>query len=286
MIRITGENIIFNNNGIKISYDDIGPVGAPPVVFIHGFPLNKSMWELQAEMLKSNFRVISYDVRGYGESTGGDGAFTLEDLSNDLIALMDHLSLRKVVVCGQSLGGYVVLNSLQKYSDRFHAAVLCSVQCNSQSRFISDERLKMADRIGTYGLENYADEMTRQLFCRRSFVTRKEEVRAVRNMILKADPKTIYTTLNALSERRDMCSFLPEISIPVLIVSGHEDIVTPPAASEFLHFSIPGSERLLVEYSGHMANLENTHDFNQGLKRFIEAVCRHEQLSPHCVENR
>jgi 3-oxoadipate enol-lactonase len=285
-MRITGDNIIFNSGGARICYDDLGPGSAPPVIFIHGFPLNKSMWELQMEMLKSNFRVISFDLRGFGHTTTTNGSFSLEDLGNDLIALMDQLRIEKAVICGQSLGGYVALQALSQHAHRFHALALCSVQCNAQSRIISEERLRMADKIKTYGIESYADEMTRQLFCRRSLITRKEEVRSVRSMIINTAESAIIGALNAMAERKDMCSFLSGISIPVLIITGQEDVITPPSASEFLHFSIPGSQRIIIEYSGHMCNLENTHDFNLTLKRFIDTVCQQEQLSPHCAENR
>src|SRR4051812_41580832 len=129
-MRIAGENIKINENSLVINYDDYGPIYAPAVVFIHGFPFNKSMWHMQSEALKSNYRVISYDIRGFGDSTSPFNNHSLETLTGDLIQLMDKLLLKKVTLCGLSMGGYIALNAVEKYSTRFNGVILCDVHCS------------------------------------------------------------------------------------------------------------------------------------------------------------
>src|ERR1043165_8854046 len=117
VVRNAGENIITRIGNANICYNDIGPTGAPVMIFIHGFPLNKKMWELQAEVLKSNFRIVSMDLRGFGDSSG-ESDMTMDTLVSDLISLMDHLAIDAAMVCGHSLGGYVTLNAIYKHPQR------------------------------------------------------------------------------------------------------------------------------------------------------------------------
>ena len=87
-------------NGLNIHYVDVGNRAGLPVMFVHAFPLSSQMWQPQIEALKDRYRVIAYDVRGFGESDAGDGQYTLEFFVDDLIALLDHLKIEKAVVCG------------------------------------------------------------------------------------------------------------------------------------------------------------------------------------------
>src|SRR6186997_1616154 len=102
MTRITGEDLKIKINNHTVYYDDNGPVFAPVVIFIHGFHLNKSMWELQAEALKNNYRVIAYDLRGHGKSSLNTSDYSIDALSEELISFMDVLELDKAMLCGLS----------------------------------------------------------------------------------------------------------------------------------------------------------------------------------------
>src|SRR2546427_11481610 len=96
-------------NGIDSYFIDAGDPTAQPVVLIHGFPFSHEMWNQQIELLKKDYRVIAYDVRGHGRSGVADGQYTIEFFVDDLIGLMDHLKIEKAVMCGLSMGGYVAL---------------------------------------------------------------------------------------------------------------------------------------------------------------------------------
>lgn len=103
-MRNLGNNIKITVNNLMVSYNDEGPDGAPVIIFIHGFPFNKSMWIKQAGALKNNYRVITYDVRGHGNSNTGTGDFSIELFANDLLSLMDSLKIIKAMLCGLSIG--------------------------------------------------------------------------------------------------------------------------------------------------------------------------------------
>jgi 3-oxoadipate enol-lactonase len=284
-MRNSGENLKMTINDLNVNYDDNGPVFAPAVIFIHGTPFNKSVWDLQAEALKSNYRVITYDLRGHGKTTGGEKKpLSIDVFTDDLIRLMDALDLDKVMVCGSSLGGYIALNAIERHPERFNALVLTATQCSEDSAETKSERTRVLGILQEKGIEKYSEEMIADLFAPTSFTTRKEEVRAVSRMIAETPVASIVNTMNALSVRRESCSNLWGITIPVLIMVGKEDVITPPDVAQFMRDNISGSVMHVIEYAGHLVNLENTHEYNQIFKKFIEKVCQKKHLSRHCTD--
>jgi pimeloyl-ACP methyl ester carboxylesterase len=278
VMRISGENIKLTGAGYTVNYDDFGPVYAPPVIFIHGFPFDKSIWGLQLELLKNNYRVIAYDIRGHGASTGGDSELSTDLFVEDLLSFMDSLQIHKAIICGLSLGGYIALNAIEQYPERFHGMILCSTQCPADSEKTKQARAKKADLVKTKGIEAYTDESIKSLFAPVSFTARKEEVRSVRRMIQQNTPDFICKGLSALAERKETCSGLSSINVPVLILVGKEDRITPPSEAEYLHYNIRGSELKVISYAGHLANLENNHEFKECLKKFIYSVLKIQNL--------
>ena len=114
-MRCIGNNNNITINNLTVSYSDHGPDDAPVIIFIHGFPLNKSMWNIQVEALKENYRVIAYDIRGHGNSDPGIDEFFIELFVIDLLRLMEKLKIEKSILCGLSLGGYIALNAVLKH---------------------------------------------------------------------------------------------------------------------------------------------------------------------------
>jgi 3-oxoadipate enol-lactonase len=284
-MRTSGENLQITVNDLTVNYDDNGPVFAPAVVFIHGTPFNKSVWDLQAEALKSNYRVITYDLRGHGGTTGDNSRpLSIDLFTEDLVGLLDALELEKVMLCGSSMGGYIALNAVEKHAQRFNALVLTATQCAEDNEQTKHEREKVLDILRKKGIEKYSEQMIADLFAPTSFTTRKEEVRAVSRMIAETEPDVIIKTMNALSARRESCSNLWGINIPVLIMVGKEDVITPPDVAQFMRDNISGSVLQIIEYAGHLVNLENTHEYNQFFKKFIERVCQKKHLSRHCSD--
>ena len=109
-------------NGISLAYSDRGT--GLPLILIHGFPLCRAMWAPQAEALsRANCRVITPDLRGFGQSGSGSGSASMELYADDIVALMDHLKIDKAVVGGMSMGGYVLLNLLERYPERVAAPI-------------------------------------------------------------------------------------------------------------------------------------------------------------------
>jgi len=259
-------------NNLFVSYSDEGDQGSPVIIFIHGFPFNKSMWNSQVESLKDNYRLITYDIRGHGKSDAGNEDFSIDLFVSDLIGLMDALKIDRAILCGLSMGGYIALNAVEKYKNRFDALILADTQCVADSPEGKEKRTKAIEGIRKDGVEKYARESIKNLFAPVSLITRKKEVADIRGMIVKTSEESLCGTLHALSVRKETCHMLSEIKVPVLIMVGKEDKLTPPAAAMFLYEKIKGSLLRIIDHAGHVSNLENPEEFNLQLKKFVASV--------------
>ncbi len=256
-------------NDIAVNYSDEGEKGAPAVIFIHGFPFNRSMWNMQLKALKDSCRVISYDIRGHGTSDPGNEIFSIELFVKDLLALMDALKIKKAVLCGLSMGGYIALNAIENYPERFIALMLCDTTCIADTPEVKEKRMNAIESIRKNGVEKYAEESIKNFFAPESITVKYNEIDAIRGMIVKTSEQTLLKTLLALSVRKETCSKLSEIRVPVLIMVGKEDKITPPAAAQFMHEKIKGSSLHILEHAGHLSNMENPGEFNSTLMTFI-----------------
>jgi 3-oxoadipate enol-lactonase len=256
-------------NNVLVSYTDEGRKGLPVIIFIHGFPFNKYMWNKQMEVLKENYRVIAYDVRGHGNSDAGNEDFSIELFVKDLLNLMDALNIDKTILCGLSMGGYIALNAIENYPNRFEALILSDTNCTADTPEVKEKRLKAIESIKKFGVENYADESIKNLFAPESFATKEVEIASIREMIVNTSKQSLYKTLRAFYERKETCSKLQDINVPVLIMVGKEDKITPPAAAQLMLEKIKGSLLSIIDHAGHLSNIENPVEFNEQLKKFV-----------------
>lgn len=264
------ENNKVTVNGLTVSYSVHGPDDAPVVIFIHGFPLNKSMWNAQMDALKDNYRVIAYDIRGHGNSDPGIDDFFIELFVNDLLRFMEKLGIEKSILCGLSLGGYIALNAVLKYPGRFDGLILNDTQCIADTPEIKENRCMAIIRIKEKGVDQYADEIIKNLFASESFTKKKNVIKAVKEMILSTHKQSLCNTLHALAERKETCTRLEEINIPVLIMVGKEDKITLIAAAQQMHEKIRDSSLTIILHAGHISNMENPTEFNFQLVKFLE----------------
>lgn len=273
-MRYLGTNIETTINNLTVSYTDEGPDEAPVIILIHGFPFNKTMWNKQVEILIENYRVIAYDIRGFGNSGIGTDDFSIEIFVTDLLNLMDFLKIEKAMLCGLSMGGYIALNAIENFPKRFTALLLCDTTCMADTPEIIEKRMIAIENIEKYGAENYANESVKKLFAPESFVTNQEKIVMVKEMIVETRVQSLCGTLLALARRNETCSKLARIRVPVLIMVGKEDQITPPDAARQMQKNIRGSKLNIIEHAGHLSNIENSYEFNIQLKKFLSAIAK------------
>ena len=257
-------------NGIDTYFVDAGNPAAQTVVLIHGFPFSLEMWSQQIELLKKDYRVIAYDVRGHGRSGVADGQYTLEFFVDDLVGLLDHLKIARAVLCGLSMGGYIALRAAERNPERLRALILCDTQSTADS---NEGRLKRAasiKSIKTNGVDAFAEGFVKAVFAPSSLITKTDRVGTIKNIIQSNSSLGICGTLLALAARTDTTASLSGIKVPTLILVGESDAVTPPRASQEMHDKIPNSEFYTIANAAHMSNIENPEAFNGYLRNFLD----------------
>lgn len=272
MEKVTkGYNLITRVNNFDLSYDDLGE-GAVPIIFLHGFPFSKSMWQVQLDFLKPSNRVIACDIRGFGNSKDEESVMSMDLFGDDLIQFMDRLNIDKAVVCGLSMGGYIALNVCKRYAERLEALVLCDTQCIADSPEGKAKRYKLIDEIALNGTGNFTEGFIKNVFHKDSLTGKKEVVEELRKVIVSNSKHVITTGLKALAERSETCSGLNKITVPTLIICGREDQVTTLAQSEFMNQNIEGSILRIIDDAGHVSNLEQADEFNKHLQDFLKKL--------------
>ncbi|OOG77647.1 alpha/beta fold hydrolase [Algoriphagus sp. A40] len=266
-----GYDLIIPVNTINLSYDDLGE-GNIPVIFLHGFPFDKSMWKGQLEFFASSYRVIALDIRGFGKSKDEESSLSIDLFANDLIHFMDALNLEKAIVCGLSMGGYILLNAQERYPDRFEALILCDTQCIADSNVVKEKRLEAIQKIESHGPDKFNEGFVKSVFHKNSLTEKEELVENLSKVVFSNSKHIIAEGLRALSGRSETCSTLSEIAAPTLIICGRADEVTPLAQSESMHQVIEGSELKVIENAGHVSNLEQPEDFNSHLQKFLAGI--------------
>jgi len=265
-------NFTVKVNGATVHYNDEG-ISAVPLVFIHGFPFDKTLWLPQYHFFKTRYRVIIYDIRGFGFSTNdSDTDFSIEVLAKDLLLFLNALKIEKAIVCGLSMGGYVLMNALRLDPDKFSGIIVCDTQCNADSEEAKQKRYRTIEHIRAKGITGFAEEFVKDAFYIDSFNTKKEEIEAVTQVILNTKQQTIISALKAMAERKESCSTLESLKIPTLIICGKQDKLTPPEKAQVMHTLVKNSVFAIINNAGHLSNIDQPEEFNGHVKKFIEGL--------------
>jgi 3-oxoadipate enol-lactonase len=253
--------------GIEIAYDDVG--SGTPVVLLHGYPFNRTMWRDQIEALSPRHRVLTVDLRGQGESSVGDGPATMEEMAKDVSALMEKLDIARAAICGLSMGGYVTLALYRMFPLRARALVLADTRASVDTEEGRANREVQAQKALGEGMEGIADAMLPKLVSLKTVARNPAAVGRVREMMVKTNPDGAAAALRGMARRRDQTQFLSRIVAPALILVGREDAITPVADAELMHREIGGSRLEVIEDAGHVSNIEQPEAFNHSLTQFL-----------------
>lgn len=245
-----------------------------PVLLVHGFPLDHTMWAAQIEALAGQARVIAPDLRGFGQSPlpAGDGerGVSMERYADDLVELLDALDVREpVVLVGFSMGGYIAWQFVRKYPQRLRALVPMDTRAGADTDEARAGRLKMATNIAEWGSVVVGEMMEPKLFAPASIKQLPEAMNAVRDVIGRTDPAAIAAAQRGMAERGDMTVLLQLIRVPTLVVVGEYDAISPPEEMQSLATAVSGAECVVIPDAGHMAPMENPDAVNEALVKLI-----------------
>ena len=259
-------------NGVTFHYTEKGS-GRPPLVLVHGFPLDSRMWESQVNSLSDRWRVIAPDLRGFGQSKA-ESAFTLESLADDIHVFLEQLVAKPCVLAGLSMGGYVALAYAKKYAKDLRGLILVDTKAEADTPQAKEARAKMIELARTQGAAAVAEQMLPKMLAPGTQQSRPEVVRSLRRLMEECNPQTIEYALLAMRDRPDRSGELASIEVPTLVIVGDADAITPPEGAEKMAKSIPGAKLEIIRGAGHMAPMEQPEQVNRAMERFITGLSK------------
>jgi pimeloyl-ACP methyl ester carboxylesterase len=256
-------------NGWSVSYDTAGE--GIPLLFIHGYPLSRKLWEPQFSALAAYGRVILPDLRGHGDSDATPGPYSMDMLAEDCANLIDNLGVTQpLVVCGLSMGGYVALAFYKKYVERMAGLILTATRAGVDSLEGKANRDKAIVLAQSSGAGAIADSMLPKMFAPDTYHSQPRLVEHVREMMASTSVEGVVGTLQAMKDRPDSTPILPTITKPVLIIHGSDDQIIPASEARTMQEAIPGGELVIIEGAGHLLNMEQPTVFNQAVHQFLK----------------
>lgn len=257
-------------NKIRMGYTDTGR--GTPVVLVHGYPLNRSMWDAQVSDLSKDFRIIAPDLRGHGESDAPSGVNTMDIIADDLRALLDHLNIQKVVLVGFSMGGYAAFAFQRKHANRLQALVLADTRPQSDTPEGKQGRENTAQTVIKDGVTGVATATAPRMLAPTTVQGKPDVVEQVKNIMASTPVNGYVGDLRGLAERPDSTTTLSQITVPTLIIVGEQDAVTPPADSEMMAKTIKNAKLVKIPNAGHLSPIEQPQAFNAALREFLKGL--------------
>lgn len=257
-------------NGITLAYNDRGK--GIPLVFLHAFPFNRSMWTTQEEELSSQSRVITIDLRGHGESDAPFWRYSLEQHVADVRAVLAHLGVAKAVFVGLSMGGYLEFTLYRSCPELILGLVFADTRAEADTPEQTQWRFDLAQRVATHGSSAVVADMLPKLLSPKTYRHRPDLLERVKSIQEAAPVSGIIGDLMAMAERPDSTGLLPSILMPTLVVVGEDDVLTPPADAERIAKGIRGARLVTIPDAGHLSNMEQPVLFNRALEEFVAGL--------------
>lgn len=255
--------------GAEIAFEDRGQ--GLPVVLLHAFPLDSTMWQPQCGALDQQCRCILPDLRGFGRS-GHDGPHTMDRYADDVVAVLDALRIERAVIGGLSLGGYIALALWRRHRDRIRALILANTRAEADTEDGRQRRVELAALAREKGMAAVAARQLPGLVGKGTREHNPALYDAIHGIMMNASVEGVVGALGAMMDRPDSTALLPGIAVPTLLIAGEEDAITPAKGMRAMAAAIPGARFELLTGAGHLSNLERPAAFNHVMSEFLASL--------------
>lgn len=249
-----------NIDGINIAYARRG-AGAP-LLLIHGYPLDHSIWDELAPLLEHEFDLIIPDLRGFGQSDVMEADDSIIDYASDLAGLLSHLKIKKAYVAGHSMGGYVALAFAREYEERVAGLAMVASQMAGDAPDRKEARYTSARQVLEQGVAPVAESMAPKL-------SANPEIQDfARTLIAKQSPLGLFSALYAMADRPDSSDIFAAFPFPVVIVHGDSDALIPVERGREMKAALASAHYVELPGVGHLLMMENPLGVAQAVRFF------------------
>ena len=253
-------------DAMQLAYEERG--SGKPLVFIHGFPLDRRMWIGQLSGLAKKRRCIALDLRGNGLSTIDDAEpeFSMDLLADDIAATLDELGADKADICGLSMGGYVAFALWRRHADRISSLILCDTKAEADTDEGKAGREKTAQLVREQGMQPLVEALAPKLL---GSSPTDENMARLRDMFLAQPPNVSAADCLAMRDRPDSTPDLEGITVPTLVIHGDADQLMPVDGAKAMAEKIKGATFAAIPGGGHMAPMEFPEATNDVIAAFL-----------------
>lgn len=256
----------FTSNDAQINYQTFGDATKPALIFSNSLGTNFKMWQAQIDFFQQDFFVICYDTRGHGASSAPQGPYSIDQLGQDVVNLLDHLNVEKAAFCGISMGGLTGQWLAIHRPERFNQVVVCNTAAKIGQEQAWNDRAAL---VREQGLQPIASTAASRWFTEPFIQSNATVVNNLQNDLAAGSAEGYASCCEALAEA-DVREQLKDIPVPVLVVAGQQDPVTTVVDGQFMVERIANSQLFEINAS-HISNVELPNEFNQAVKQFIQA---------------
>ena len=257
-------------HGVNLAVEAVGE--GPAILFVHGYPLDRTMWREQMEGL-DGFRRIAPDLRGMGESDAPDLGYGMNIYAADLAALLDALNVEEVILCGLSMGGYIAFEFLRHWRSRVRGLVLMDTRAEADTPDGRKARDAAAATARERGADAIAEAMVPKMLAPATLADHPDTVERVRSMIAGNPVAGIVGALAAMRDREGSEALLPTLAdIPTLVIVGEADGLTPPDSARAMAQAIPGARLAVIPGAGHLPPVEQPAEVTRQLREFLASI--------------
>lgn len=241
-----------------------------PILFVHGFPLDHTMWKQQISVLSATYRCLAVDLRGFGKSTATNGTVTMEQMADDLAALLDKLEITQpVTLCGLSMGGYVAWQFWERHRNKLARLILCDTRAIADTDKARADRLITADKVEAEGTSQLAEAMLPKMYAKSTQHQQPDLIENTRKTILESSPTGVAAAARGMAARPDVTKWLPAITVPVLLLTGEHDSISTVDEMAEINRMLPKSKHVVIDNAGHMAPQEQPQATNRAILDFL-----------------
>lgn len=242
-----------------------------PILFVHGFPLDATMWDAQVAKFGSQRQLFVPNLPGFGGVPARSDETTMAEFADYCASILDEYRISEpIVFCGLSMGGYIGWQFYKRHRNRLAGLIQCDTRAVNDEPEIARARRVMAEQVLAQGTSSLPSSLLPRQMHETNIASRPDLVSHFRAMVMRADPSGIAAAQRGMAQRESVENWLSEIDCPVQIIVGEHDRISPVAEMKAIASKINQVTFTVVKNSGHLPPLENPHEFNKVIEDFLQ----------------